>query len=204
MKGEKGRNEMNKKNKWKIAFIVLLAANLAILASLGLLLFLSGEQEPVPEQTADEQPYAEFLIQSGKKDLTKLINHYIEKEGLNGPINYEVLLNDEVELYGEVKFFSQMLQLKMTFEPEALENGDLILRQKTVSLGDVKLPVAYILKFIKDSYKLPEWVIIQPNDKQVYVALQKMELNNGIHVRAQEFNLKEDIISLKMLVPADE
>lgn len=91
----------------------------------------------------------------------------------------------------------------MTFEPIALENGDLILKQKNLSLGDVKLPVSYILKFIRDAYKLPEWVTILPNDKQVYVALHRMRLNNDIQVRVQEFNLKEDRISLRMLVPSE-
>jgi len=104
---------------------------------------------------------------------------------------------------GRCPFFSRPLQLKMTFEPKALDNGDLILEQKDVSLGDVQLPVPYILKFMKDAYKFPSWVIIQPNDKQVYVALQHMRLNNGIRVRLEEFNLEQDRISLRMLVPAD-
>ena len=89
----------------------------------------------------------------------------------------------------------------MTFEPKALKNGDLVLEQKNVSLGDVKLPVSYIMKFIRDAYKLPSWVIIQPNDQQVYVALQEMRLNNDIQVRVEEFDLANDNISMKMLVP---
>lgn len=170
---------------------------------LALLLFISSDQEAIPEIIETNKNASEFLIQTDKKDLNKLINHYIEKEGLNGPVHYQVLLTDEVELFGEMKVFSQTMQLKMTFEPTALENGDLLLKQRGVSLGNVKLPVSYILKLIRDAYKFPEWVIIQPNDKEIYVALHKMKLNGGINVKAESFNLVDDDIAMKMLVPVD-
>lgn len=195
---------MEKKNVWKYAFFGLLICNLLVAGSLLLLLFLASDQQTVPRNAKVDDSRSEFIITTHKQDLNKLINHYIEKEGLNGPIHYDVYLTEEVELYGEVSLFSQILQLKMTFEPRALENGDLILEQKDVYLGDVKLPVSYILKFIRDAYKLPDWVIIQPNEKQVYVALQQMRLNNGIQVRVQEFDLKDDRISLRMLVPSEK
>lgn len=194
---------MAKKNYWKIGFLVLAALNLVFVFSIGLLLFLSSDQNGIPQKKTDTSKYSEFTINTKKEDLNKLINYYIEKEGLNGPIHYNVFLTDEVELYGEVSVFSQALQLKMTFEPKALENGDLVLEQKDVYLGDMKLPVSYIMKFIRDAYKFPSWVIIQPNDEQVYVALQQMRLNNGIQVRVQEFDLANDRISMKMLVPSE-
>ncbi|MFK4997810.1 DUF2140 family protein [Bacillus sp. N9] len=50
---------------------------------------------------------------------------------------------------------------------------------------------------------MPEWVTIHPNDKEVYVALQKMRLNNGFQIRAEKFDLRSDVISFKMLVPTD-
>lgn len=193
---------MDNKNYWKIAFFVLAVLNMLVVVGIGLLLFLSSDQnKKFPDTVSEKGDYSEFTIETRKDDLNELINYYIEKEGLNGPIHYNVFLTDEVELYGEVSVFSQSLQLKMTFEPKALENGDLVLEQKNVYLGDVKLPVSYILKFIRDAYKLPTWVIIQPNDQQVYVALQQMRLNNGIQVRVHEFDLAEDRISMRMLVP---
>jgi len=192
---------MANKNYWKVGFLTLLVINIVFLLSLGILLILSSDQQELPKSKTDKGKYAEFTIDTQKEDLNQLINYYIEKEGLNGPVHYNVFLTDEVELYGEVSVFSQSLQLKMTFEPKALKNGDLVLEQKNVSLGDVKLPVSYIMKFIRDAYKLPSWVIIQPNDQQVYVALQEMRLNNDIQVRVEEFDLANDNISMKMLVP---
>lgn len=193
---------MANKNIWKVGFLVLLALNLIFAFGLAWVLFIAGDQKPIPKSKTDTSNYSEFTINTNKEDLNRLINYYIEKEGLNGPVHYNVFLTDEVELYGVVSVFSQDLQLKMTFEPTALENGDLVLEQKDVYLGDVKLPVSYIMKFIRDAYKLPSWVIIQPKEHQVYVALQQMRLNNGIQVRVEDFDLAEDQISMKMLVPS--
>ncbi|MBW8350915.1 YpmS family protein [Bacillus sp. IITD106] len=190
-----------KKNKWKLLFLTLLSINILVLLALSMMLFIAADQDPIPKTNISTDNMSEFLIQTKKQDLNQLINHYIEKEGLDGPIHYRVLLTDDVELYGEVQVFSQSMYLKMTFEPEALENGDLILKQKSLSLGDVKLPVTYILKFIRDSYKLPDWVIIQPNDKQIYVSLQHMKLKSGIRVKVEDFNLVDDQIAMKMFVP---
>lgn len=195
------RDRRQKKNIWKILFLILLSINVMIILGLAILFFLALQQEEIDYEVSEIENHSEFVIQTGKQDLTKLINYYIEKEGLNGPIDYTVFLTDEVELYGEVQIFSQKMQLKMTFEPHALQNGDLVLEQKSLSLGDVALPVSYVLKFIRDAYKFPEWVIIQPNDHKIYVALREMRLNSGIQVRAEEFNLKDDHISMRMLVP---
>ncbi|MBS4194424.1 YpmS family protein [Bacillus sp. FJAT-49870] len=190
-----------KKNIWKLLFLILLSINILVLLALSTMLFIAADQEPIPKTNISTDNMSKFLIRTEKQDLNQLINHYIEKEGLDGPIHYRVLLTDEVELYGEVEVFSQSMYLKMTFEPEALDNGDLILKQKSLSLGDVKLPVTYILKFIRDSYKLPDWVIIQPNEKQIYVSLQHMKLKSGIRVKVEEFNLVDDQIAMKMFVP---
>src|SRR6185437_1739018 len=116
---------MKKKNNWRNLFVVLLSFNILVLIGIGMIFFLAIEQDDIPLGTPSKENRSEFTIRTEKEDLTKLINHYIEKEGLNGPIDYTVLLTDDVELYGEVKVFSQSMQLKMTFEPRALQNGDL-------------------------------------------------------------------------------
>lgn len=148
--------------------------------------------------TAD---YVPFKIQTDKQDLNQVINHYLEKEGLTGAIDYKVILNDEVELYGLIPVFSQDIQLKLTFEPQVLDNGDMVLQQKSISVGQLQLPVSYVLKFIGDKYKLPEGVTIHPNEEKIFVSLQKMKLKSDVKVKVDEFNLRNDDIRFTLLVP---
>jgi len=191
---------MVKQKKWKLAFLILLAVNLVIFIGLTILIFLPSSKG---NHISNAKTNTVGLdVTTNKEDLTKIINYYIEKEGLDGPVHYEINLSNEVELYGYLPVFGQDLDLKLTFEPEALENGNLLLRQKAISIGKLPLPVSYVMKFIQQQYKLPGWVEINPDDETVYMYLTEMEIANGLSVRMQEFNLVEDKIKFSLILPA--
>ncbi|MGX1264048.1 uncharacterized protein YpmS [Rossellomorea marisflavi] len=191
------------KSKWKVGFFALAGLMLAVIIVLLIMVSAPIKDDPVPKGNPDENNDVGFNIQTDKEDLNLIIEHYIEEEGMDGPVDYGVQLKDDVELIGSVPVFTSNLDFKLTFEPEALENGDILLKQKSISLGKLKLPVSYVLKIVRDSYNFPEWVKIRPNDEEIYVALQDMELKSNIKVRANEFNLKDDRISFRLLVPVD-
>ncbi|MBU5210039.1 MULTISPECIES: YpmS family protein [Heyndrickxia] len=188
-----------KKSRWKIAFFSLLVLNILIVGLLSYFIFSPGVNE-IPKYNVKESDKINLKVKSNKKDLTNLINHYIQKENLNGPIDYSVNLDNEVELFGTMQIFSEDVQLKMTFEPVALKNGDLLLKQKSILIGDLNLPVSYVLKFIQKSYKLPEWVTIVPNEEVIYVGLHDLKVNN-MTVRANTFDLENDDIEFSLQVP---
>lgn len=192
------------KNKWKIGFFILLGLIATVILIMYILISSPAEDsqmEPV-KNTADSEDVA-FKVATNKRDLNRVINHYIEEEGKNSKIDYQVLLTDEVELYGTLLLFSEELELRLTFEPQALENGDLILNQKSISVGQLRLPVSTVLKFVRDSYDLPDAVNIQPEEERVYVSMQRLKLKSDIKVRVNEFDLKKDNIKFTLLVPAD-
>ncbi|WP_064091352.1 YpmS family protein [Rossellomorea aquimaris] len=191
------------KNKWKVGFFVLLGAVLIGLIIILSMIFTPIKDDTLPKNNEKVNREVGFDVQTNKRDLNLIIEHYIEEEGLRGPVNYKVQLKDEVELLGTVPVFTSNLDFKLSFEPKALENGDILLKQKSISVGSLNLPVSYVLKVIRDSYEFPDWVKIQPNDELIYVSLQNMKLKSDIKVRAKEFNLKEDNIAFRLLVPVD-
>ncbi|MEK3853525.1 YpmS family protein [Cytobacillus sp. FSL H8-0458] len=190
-----------KDRKWKKLFFALLAINALIAAVLFIIISMPADDEDYTAVTENSDNYVPFKIKANKEDLNRVINHYLEKEGLTGAIDYKVLLNDEVDLYGTIPFFSQDLQMKLSFEPEALKNGDVVLQQKSISVGQLKLPVSHVLKLVKDRYNLPEGVTIQPQKERIYVSLQEMKLKSDVKVKVDEFNLKQDDIRFTLLVP---
>ncbi|EIJ78558.1 hypothetical protein PB1_13409 [Bacillus methanolicus PB1] len=189
------------KNKWKIVFFLLLGINIVFVAVLFFLINLPSDNKETEMARVDNGEDVKFVIDTNKEDLNKVINHYLKKEGLTGPVDYKVLLRDEVELYGTMPVFGRDLELKLTFEPEALKNGNLVLKQKSISIGQLQLPVSYVLNIVRDSYHLPDWVTIVPNDEMVYVALQKLKLKSDIKVKVNKFDLKEDDIQFTLVVP---
>jgi uncharacterized protein YpmS len=188
------------KNKWKSGFLLLLGVNLLIIISLFIMLMMPVNQKEI-QHTELKGDHVAFEVKSNKADLNKLINQYMEKEIADSPIDYQVKLRDEVELHGTLPFFSQQLNMKLTFEPEALKNGDLVLKQKSISIGSMDLPVSYVLNFIRDNYKLPNGVDIRPNDKLVYVNMQQLKIKSDIKIQANKFDLKNNNISFTLLVP---
>lgn len=189
--------------KWKHLFFLLLAINIIVTIGVLILVNLPVKDTLPPESDGVTSQDVQFQIQTNKADLNKIINHYIEEEGLKSPIDYKIILQDEVELFGTMKVFTQDIEMKLTFEPESLQNGDLILKQKSISIGQIQLPVPFVLKFVRDQYDFPEWVSIQPNDELVYVSLQNMELKSDIQVRVNKFDLKNDDILFTLMVPTN-
>ncbi|WP_062356615.1 YpmS family protein [Bacillus kwashiorkori] len=190
---------MNKRN-WKRAFFILLGINIAVMLTL-LLLFMLPTSGNINEiSTTKQNDDVELIISAKKEDLTTFINEYIRNEN-DGNIAYGVYLKDEVELVGSLPVFTESIDMSMTFDAKALENGDLLLSQKGISIGNLHLPVTYVLNFIKRVYSFPDWVEIFPNEHMVYLHLTKMELKNGIQIKAKQFDLSKDEITFSFKMP---
>lgn len=189
------------KNKWKKGFLLLLGIDLLLVVILSLLILTPGTSKDNNKPNPLKGDSVSFHVKSNKNDLNMLINHYLKEEAADSPIDYRVILGDEVELYGTLPFFSQKINMKLTFEPEALSNGDLVLRQKSISIGSLHLPVSYVMKFISENYKIPRGVDIRPNDKLVYVNMQQLKLKSDIRIKVNKFDLKKDDIAFTLIVP---
>ena len=189
------------KSKWKKGFFVLIGIDLLIVIFVLFMLLTPASDQGIPNQKDPAGEYVSFYVQSNKEDLTKLINYYLIKHAGNSPVDYQVKLGDEVELFGKISFLSRDLNMKLTFEPEAQKNGDIILRQKTISAGRLHLPVSYVLKLIGDNYQLPSGVEIKPNNKVVYIDMQRLKLKSDTKVKVDKFDLKKDKIAFTLLVP---
>ncbi len=190
-----------KVNKWKKLFFFLLGLNILILIYIFITVSLPINEKKTIKPSEVFQGYVPFHIYTEKANLTEVINHYIKEETTGSPIKYRVHLEEEVELYGVITVFGQELQMKMTFEPTVLENGDLILEQQSMSIGQMNLPVAYILKFIQDRYRLPKGVEIRPDEKRVLISMGNIKVKSGFKIKVSEFDLKRDNISFLFFVP---
>jgi len=189
------------KNKWKIGFLVLLAINFIIVAVILISVLTPPKDTKIQKLSSNEKDYVSFYIKSNKEDLNQLIQYYLKKEAPKSPIDYHIVLADEVELYGSIPFFGDELKMRLTFEPQAKKNGDLVLKQKSISVGRLHLPVPYVMKMISDNYKLPRGVQILPDDRMVYIRMQDLKLKSDAKVKVNKFNLKKDDISFDLLVP---
>ncbi|MGJ7921801.1 YpmS family protein [Neobacillus sp. LXY-4] len=187
------------KNKWKSLFLILATINVLIIAIIFYYITSPVDEKPIEDRnvTSDSVP---FKIQTNKADLNKVINQYLEKQG-NGSVDYQISLDNVVNLYSTLIIFNQKVDMKIAFDPIPLENGDLILKEKEISIGKLHLPPAVVLTLLANAYQFPNWMTIQPKEEQVYVDVQELPLKGGLQVEVNEFDLKQDQIMFTLYMP---
>lgn len=191
---------MSIKTRWKIAFFTLLGGIISIIIMVGGMVLSTDQPTSLPNTFMDNKKSIQFNISTHKEDLNKLLNQYVN---INTSYNVH-LKNDVIEFKGFVPVLSEKVQVKITFIPKASNSGDLILIPKSFSLGKLNLPISSVLKLVNSSVKLPEWIIVQPVNKTIYVELQKMRVNHSpMKIKVNHINLKKDDISLKLLFLTD-
>lgn len=189
------------KNKWKVLFLALAALNIGIIIWILALIFLPTSYTIVNVDDQKKTEEAEFTIVSTKENLEQLVNEFLSQLPSDDDLNYSVSLERNVELKGNIKAFDQKIPLKMNFEPIVQENGDVVLQQEGISLGKLPLPNKKVLEYVNKSFDLPEWVIINPNEETIYVAVTEMKPASNFDLRVDRFNLKTNQLAFKIRVP---
>lgn len=195
---------MREKNKWKRNFIILGVVNLAIIAILALLIFWPTERIEISSQPSDfydEDASSEFVVTTTRKNLNELINAYIDKFLANTNHQYSISLDEDVHLQGELPIFSTTVPLSIHLEPLVQENGDIVLKQRSISVGLLELPNKKIMEYIKKFLSMPDWVTVNPADEEIHVAVSEMDIKSNFRVSVEQFDLEANNIALKIFVP---
>lgn len=189
-----------KRTKWKTLFFVLLVCNILFVSLIFILINWPVQDKPLPSPLIEENEI-QFEVKTTRYDLTQFINQYLERNGLTETYHYEVNLTDTVELYGKIPFFDREVDLTLTFKPTTKKNGDVVLKQESISIGSLHLPVQYVMNFIDQRYNTPDWVTIQPDTETINISLHEMKWKNNMHVKAKNFDLEHNDISFLLTVP---
>ncbi|WP_453995667.1 YpmS family protein [Bacillus nitroreducens] len=193
---------MKIKNKWKFLFLSLLVINLTcVLVFVGLL--FAPADEITQKKNEVSKDYVNLSVETNKADLTRVINNFLKKEAKSTPLQYKVLLTERVMLVGAITVFGKEIDMVMTFKPEVQENGDLRLQQEAFTVGQVSLPVTFVLRYINDYYNLPEWVQIDAKKQDIYVYLSEMEMKSDMKVAVDTFDLSKDELRFNLKVPTE-
>jgi len=184
---------------WKILFVSLLIIN--IIFVLIIFYFINGSNMELPNYSSVSEGEVALDIATNKESINKLINNVIRNNETEDTLKYSLILTDVVEFYTIIPIFNQEIQLVMTFIPEALPNGDILLKQQSLQLGRMNLPVSYVLSFIQKQNMLPKWVLLNPEDKEVYLALSEIEIEQQLILKAKSIDLTEDELIFQLIMP---
>lgn len=198
------KQRLRMRDKWKKLFFLLLGFNILIVILLLVFLFwpVSDNEFPATEEQT-EQESSEFIIRTSKQNLNSLINAYIEKLLGDSSHYYRISLKEDVHLMGELPVFSTTVPLSVHLEPLVQENGDLILKQKSISVGLLELPNQKIMEYMDRYLPMPEWVTVNPKSQEIYVAITEMNLQSNFQVEVETIDLEANNLAFKIKIPYD-
>ncbi len=157
----------------------------------------AGRAGEIQDQTKSEYG---FHITSSKESLARFVNAYL-KEKASNQLDYKVDINNDVHVAGKIKAFSTSINAVVTFEPSVQENGDVMLKVTKFSLGELSLPISFVLNYMDSFYELPSFVHVHSGDKSIEIRLSEMPLDNGMYVKADKINLDTDEIEFSYYHP---
>lgn len=189
-------------NRWKRYFYYLLTVNGIFIIIIGSLLFwptstnLEDRNNNIKEKSGSE-----FLVRTTKTHLNELINAYIDQK-LNGKdYHYQVALGEDVMVQGEVPMFSTTVPLTIHFDPYVLEDGNIVLKQKSISIGRLSLPNKQVMRYVYRLLSLPDWVQIYPEFEEIYIAITKMDFKSNFQLYVEQFDLPGNDLAFTIKVP---
>jgi len=199
------KDEKKSSRNWRKLFIVLAVINIAVISTFAILLFWPVKETPFPDGKQQVKGNSsEFVIRTTKKNLNDMVEAYLENVLKDNKYHYQVKLDDDVHLVGELPVFSSTVPLSVHLEPLVQDNGDVILKLKTISIGLLELPNKRIMEYMQDYLPMPEWVKVNPRAEEIYVALQDMDIKSNFKVEAAHVDLPANNIAFKISVPYDE
>lgn len=186
-----------------ISFFSLLILNGLFFLLVAVFLYLPIPKTEIEINTEEfsRADSSEFVVRTTKQNVNDLANAYLDKLLINSSQKYAINLDEDVQLIGELPLFSTTVPLNIHFEPFVQSNGDLILKQKSIAVGQLKLPNKQIMKYVEQYLPMPEWVIVNPNEEEIYVSITNMDIKSNFKVHAEQFDLDANVIAFKINIP---
>ncbi|AIF44738.1 MULTISPECIES: YpmS family protein [Virgibacillus] len=194
-------NQSKRKSKWKKLFFTLLIVNILLVLVFVSLIFwpVSKKEYAVKEETPAEDSSV-FVVRTTKNNLNELVNAYIGELN-DSKHQYKIELEEDVHLIGELPVFSSTVPLSVHLEPLVQENGDIILKLKSISVGLLQLPNKKIMEYMGKYLPMPEWVTVNPKEEEIYVAVTDMKIKSNFEVAVEQIDLDANNLAFKIKVP---
>lgn len=191
-------------NPWKISFLILLGLLIGAFIFLSIQVSSNREKEYVSQQAQSAVKEPSFSVQLKKEQVNELISYYLNDFLSDSGVKYKFYLEDKALLNGTFDILGYDMQFYLYFDPYVMENGDVQLKAKELSLGKLPLPISQVMKFAKKKFTVPDWVEINSEEEIVTLHLSDFVMQNKMQIKAEKINLVDDDIRFNVYIPTEE
>ncbi len=188
-----------KKNYWKYAFIALAAIIIIGLGFIGTKVLSSPTENYQVSSSIVDKNSQVFTVNMNKQEANKMAQYYLKNTLNDGKTDYQLILKKDAELTGSIKFLGAKIHFTILMQPYAKTNGDVLLKAKQMKIGDLSLPISFVMNYIKNSFKTPEWVSINGKDKTILLKFTKFTTKEGYGIRAKNIDLANNKLSFEVM-----
>ncbi|WP_283582791.1 YpmS family protein [Limosilactobacillus difficilis] len=198
---EQRPNAGKKHNWWKWAFFLLVAVILLTGGFLAHKVFA-----PVPSNMTGTAAYRKtdsaVQVNLNRKQINALSANYLNHFLHNSKIKYRFIVGPKyATLIGKTKVLGAKVQFALNCVPKRLDNGNVLLKAKGLAVGRLSLPVSFVMGYVKNTYKLPNWVSINQRQKTVLLDLNKYSRSKELHYSAKEIDMARGRFKIQVSIP---
>ncbi len=127
-------------NRWKIGFFLLAGLVAAALSAIIFFIGSTPESIPLPDMEVVDASNNVLTVSATKENFESIANTYVRKAMKGEPLPLTIKVDDDVALFSELTVFSFTFPVIMHFDPVVREDGNLILKQSSMEIGQLNIP----------------------------------------------------------------
>ncbi|MGM9891722.1 YpmS family protein [Limosilactobacillus sp.] len=189
-------------NWWKWAFIVLVVV---LVVGIGTVVWRASAPAPTPAASRPVNPGdASVTVELNRKQVNALSANYLNKFLKGQQVKYHFLVGKQyATLTGDTKFLGAKIRFAINFVPKRLDNGNVLLSAKGLSVGRLNIPIKFVMGYIAKNYNIPDWVKINPRKKTVLLDLNQYSKHLSLKYSAQEIDMSTGRFKFLITVPTN-
>lgn len=190
-------------NAWKVAFIILFSLLIGTLLYFSVsIMNQSQDQKTLTTQTTSKATKrTELSVEMNKEQLNGTINYYLKSIQKGQSIKYRFLVDKSAILMGTTKILGQNISFTLYSDPVVTDDGNILLKAKSVAVGSLPVPKKFIMDYVKNAYDLPNWITINSKEQTIMLNLKKLDIENGIQASATKIDLKTNVFKFDVSIP---
>ena len=165
---------------------------LVALVALVIVLILLPQDRTEVTDTKPQIGQASFTVAVDRKELNALVEQYLNNDpALKDKFRFE-MTKSGMMVYGTYKLLGQNVDFGMKMVPEVTKNGGILLHAKSVAVGQLPLPVKYVMGYLGNMVDLPKWLTIDTSEQTILIDLGKAPEVQGMRVKAVTIDPAKD------------
>ena len=107
-------------------------------------------------------------------------------------------------LIGDTKFMGVKIRFAINFIPQMTKEGNILLKAKGLSVGQLNIPLKFVMGYIAKNYNIPKWVSIDAKNKTILLDLNRYSKHRSLKYSAEEINMEDGRFRFLITVPTNK